>query len=381
MPQRVATTLGNLVAALFLILTICLGACRAGYRPVADGKKPSSQEQPPLLQQTSETQAPTPQKPALHIENVVIHNEFSEQVRSTKVLDSMWGQRGVGLVRDEHRHLPRLERPQNREFHLGPNKPFAPYLLLSNNTDNPQIHLISAVVDYRQISFTLDRKEGMLHEVSVPPGTELEIPVSLAIAGEGMHDVLFLEMSRPYNATLDIDERMSTVNETFGTRAIVFVGNEEAPARSLDYLTNSASAIPKGIEYNPPIHFAEASLQTEIHPAKRQLYVAQTPPGETYSFQVRITNESKRPVEYLFIPLFNYRQVSVNGKDVWAVRLGAKEEIVVDVALPLPEEEGIHLFEMVYIYDPYRSLLQERVQSPFIKSSERLAFAILSESE
>jgi hypothetical protein len=56
---------------------------------------------------------------ALEIEDVVVHDNLSQNVGFDTVLESMRGTRGMGLVREEDRDLPRLERPQNREFLLG----------------------------------------------------------------------------------------------------------------------------------------------------------------------------------------------------------------------------------------------------------------------
>ena len=316
---------------------------------------------------------------ALEVKDVVVHNNFSEQVGVDAVLEGMRGQSGIGLFRAEHRGLPRLERPQNREFNLESGQPFTPYLLLSNNTDQPQTHLISAIVDYQQKPFALDGKEGVLHEITVPVRKELEIPVSLPISGEGMHDVLFLQISDPYNKTLDVDQRMNTFNDTFGTRAVIFVGEMATPAHTLNYVTEG-TLIPEGITYNPPVHFAEITSQAQKHPSERQLYVAQAPPGATYSFQTRVANEGEKPVNYTFIPFLNYRQVSVDQKQVLPVRLEPNTELIINVDLPVPEKEGIYLFELVYVYDSYHSLLEEDVLSPFIRSSERLAIEVAGSS-
>ncbi|MBN1933790.1 MAG: hypothetical protein JW934_03945 [Anaerolineae bacterium] len=75
------------------------------------------------------------------------------------------------------------------------------------------------------------------------------------------------------------------------------------------------------------------------------------------------------PVTYGLVQFLNYHQVKFKGKDLYVVHLNEKQEILLDDSLTLPNQTGVHEVQMVYIYDPYQSLLDNQVHVPFVFGS------------
>ena len=312
------------------------------------------------------------QRPSF-IRDVIVHQQFSEDVALDEVPSGVQGTEGIGFVRTEHRTIPPFERPQTREFQLTQTEPFAPYLILFNNSPNSQVFLVTIMLDYCQTPFELDGKEGLLHEVTVPSHTELEIPLRLNIDTPGTHDLQVIAFKDPYNLTLDPDYRSNLHGRVLARRTMIIIGATEKNARTLERL-DIGTPPPAEVTFGLHVAFAKTSAPDTLHPSDRQLYVDQAHRGQVYTFQIWVSNYDKeQAADYAMIPFLNFHQISLMDKEVLVVHLEEGEEAIIDAEVTLPDERGVHQLQFVWLYDPYESILHDEVYAPFVFGSPRVA--------
>jgi hypothetical protein len=256
-------------------------------------------------------------------------------------------------------------------------QPFTPGLVLVNNRATPNVFLVTVVLDYRQAPFMLDGRDGLLHEVTVPPTTELELPFRLTINAQGMHDLQIIAFDDPYNQTLDFNYRSDLFGRVTARRAVLMVGDTREPVRALD-IVDRGNPVPQEVAFKAEVGFAKAPIPKSkaLHPSQRQLYVDTAQPNQTYPFQVVITNVEKQAATYALVPFLDFRQVSLAGKDVLAVHLDPGEEAIIDATIRLPEERGVHQLQLLWLFDPYHSVVRKEVLAPFVLGSPRVALNV-----
>lgn len=320
------------------------------------------------------TTAATGQRP-LFIRDVVTHPNFSKDVRRNTVPSEVKGSRGIGFVRPEDRDIPPFERPQTEEFRLTVAERFTPLLILVNNRARPSLFLVTVVLDYRQVPFALDGQTGLLHEVTVPPSTELELPFRLAIGSQGIHDLQVMAFDDPYNQTLDFNYRSDLYGSVTARRATLVVGDTRQPGRTLEVL-DVGRPVPSEVTFKAQVGFAKPAASNALYPSQRQLYVDTAHPNQAYPFQVVVTNVEKQAATYALIPFFDFHQVPLAGKDVLALYLKPDEEAIIDATAPLPKERGVHQLQLIWLFDPYASVLRKEVLAPFVLGSPRVAIAV-----
>ena len=304
-------------------------------------------------------------------EGVVFLDTLSSQVLvQTSPLDTGPGW-GMGFTRLRDVSLPPLERPQNREFYLDAGRDFDIYLLLSNGFDRPIDVAVAFILDYRQVPFWLDGREGRLFLFSLPPQKDLYLPLRVPIPQPGMHDVFALAFAYPFWHPRDEGLRFSELYPgLFGFRAVVYVGSETTPARHLSpdmvgepYPKGEFDYRRVGMAHVPP-------PGDESPPADRQFAVARVR-EETFSFQVMAKNEGDTPVTYAMVAFLNFQQAFLDDDGVLVARLEPGHQAVKTVSLHLPEQAQAYEFQLVYVMDPYRSLLRHEVLAPFVFGSVR----------
>jgi hypothetical protein len=305
------------------------------------------------------------------IEDVVTHPAFSEQV----AVSPEWGTPrglGIGYVFPNERNLPPDQRTQSEEIQLQEGEPFAPYLFL--HTPESTTVLVSMLLDYQQIEFELDGKIGLLHEIKVKPNGDLELPINVDIKEKGTHDLVVVAFGDPYNNSLDPFYWSSGVSvQTIARRAVVIVGDDASAARELPQPLTGQS-VPDEVELGLEVAFATDPVDSGSHPAERQLYVATGASGEAFSYQLWVSNlDGQSALNYAIVTFNNFHQVPVNGNDVTTVLLQPDEELIVDTSVLLPAEPGINKMQMIYLLDPYKSVLHEEVKAAFVFSSFRVA--------
>lgn len=278
---------------------------------------------------------------------------------------------GIGFVWEENRNLPPSERPSTEETYLKQGQIFNPYLIL--NAPKTTTVLVTVLLDYMQIEFELDGKRGLLHEVTIEPGGDLELPMRVDTPEEGMHDLVAIAFTDPYNKTLDPQYRSSMDSRMVGRRTVVFVGQSNHPASTLGRIW-LGKAVPPNVNLSLGAAFATASSRGHPSDLDRQLYIAKVTTGTTFDYQIWVSNlYGTRASQYLLILFFDYHQVRVQDKDFLPVYLNPKEEAILDANLKIPEQAGIYQMQLIYVLDPYKSIINQEVESAFVFGSPRIA--------
>jgi hypothetical protein len=306
------------------------------------------------------------------VEDIVIqHPSFSEDVQyiNDDVAQSP-SQVSVGLIRLEDRDTPLDQLPQNREFRVAEDQSLSLGLILFTGQD--AVFLVTALLDYQQIPFTLDGKDGLLHEVEVEAGKDLFIPVQVDVQGAGAHDLLFVAFRDPDQRPLDHDFRTSLCR-LGGFRSVVIVGEDEQPVRTMQPDAVGVSP-PPDVDWGPRLLFAEAG---NIHPSQpdgQMKMVQQRQSGDIFDYSLWMSNvESDTPsIDYGLVRFLNYRQIDFKGKDWFVAHLDENQEMILNDSLVLPTQSGINELQIIYVYDPYKSLLRKEVTTPFIYASDCL---------
>ncbi len=305
---------------------------------------------------------------------IMRHESFSDDVRFKEPPSDMKDipARGIGFTGAEHRGIEPYSRPQTEEFRLEEGEPFTPYLNLLNTSLESRTFFITTILDYKQASFRLDGKTAVLHEITVPPGTDMELPFRIEIDNPGVHDLQIVAFDYPYNQTLDIDFRMDLYGYVTARRAVIVVGEGESPARTPTPEIEGTPA-PEDVSFKPWVCFAEAPESEEIHPSERQLYVGKADTGKPYQFQILLNNPDQEAADYALIPFLDFHQVEIQGHDVIVAHLEPGEEAIIDAELKMPETPGVHQFQIIWLFDPYKSVLNQEVLAPFVFGSPRIA--------
>jgi hypothetical protein len=316
------------------------------------------------------------------IQDVVKHDDFSENVIVHDLPEGISGQRGIGFVRSKDINIPPFERPQTEEFNIAIDEPFSPYLIIVNNTDVPLPVLVSAILDYTQVEFVLDSKLGLLHYLVIPPKTELNLPFEVSIQGTGFHDFFIVAFDEPNYHPVSKNERYETgALSAFGRRTVIRIGdnNELSKPLLVDFigspiLPHPGAAIVDLAFVNPGINPGKYSAS---HPAYNQFSVANVRKKEDYNFQILVENtEVERNVQIAIMLFLNFHQVLIRDKPVMVASLEYGQEVVIDANVNIPIDRGIHEMQMMYIFDPYKSILHDGVAYPFVFDSLRVGLIV-----
>lgn len=317
------------------------------------------------------------------IQDVVVHGSYSQQVWTSPQWEVEEGgppiqdtsQIGMGFVRPEDRYRIPSELPQNVEFSINSGEVLSLDLVV--NAGQNTTFIITAILDYQQIPFNLDGQYGLLHEIQVKEGGFLYIPMQIDIQGPGAHDLLLVGFKDPYNRPWNHDDR----NLPFGCfqtgkRAVVLVDNKEQPVQ--DIVPDVFGVLPsRGVDFGLRVAFANmpTSFLDSSHPSKRQMQMTQEgSPGEEFKYQLWISNYNQPDdvVDYGIMKFMDFHQVGIKGKNLLVAHFDGRQEAVVEDSITLPSQPGIHEVQMVYVFDPYKSVLKEKALSPIVFSSSCL---------
>jgi hypothetical protein len=257
------------------------------------------------------------------------------------------------------------------EFRLAEDESFNPFLLLgAGGQGGPdRLFLVSVLLDYAQVPFSLDGLTGMLHEVSVPPGVLLEIPFDLGTLPAGMHDVQVMVTDNPYQVhTLDLPpegispssgpEFVSLSAKTGGRRAVVIVGGDEAPARDLDIGLTGAQP-PDSVSPALFPRFAKAG-DLHLYVDDAYLYSDRGFAGDEYSFRILPGRIPAFGDGVHAVMLFlDYRQIPIAGEDAAVAVIKVGQDVAIEASVTLPMDPGIHNMMAFVVTDPYTTLIRE----------------------
>jgi len=311
------------------------------------------------------------------IENVVRHTTYSNQVRVGPQWESPRGL-GIGFVWPEERDLSPEKRSPNEEIILGDKKIFESLLILSTREETTV--LVCVLLDYKQISFELDGQAGILHEIKILPGGDLEVPIKVKIDKPGIHDLIVLAFDDPYNGSLDPGFRSSFNVDTVGRRARIIAGNDTEISFQLPAAIRGNPA-PDGSTLSLGVAFATfpSSNETNTHPSdlERQLYVTQGKIGEPFKFQIWASNlNGQESSDYALVMFKNFRQVPIKDQEMVLLNLMPGEEKILDAEIGLSSKPGVDQLQIIYVFDPYKSILNEDVRAPYVFNSPRIAIEV-----
>ena len=185
----------------------------------------------------------------------------------------------------------------------------------------------------------------------------------------GTHDLVAIAFKDPYNRPMDSEYRDRMFQRLVGKRMVIIVEGEEKPVR---YLSPDiiGSPPPPEVTFGIPVSFAAASVQMDTHPSKRFLASARGQPNDVFNYQIWVSNyDGDEPVEYALMLFLDFRQLPFDNQNVLLTYLKAGHEAIIDQSLSLPAEAGIHELQVVYVLDPYRSILHHEVTSPSVLGS------------
>lgn len=314
---------------------------------------------------------------------IVIHNSDEVQPWLRARFLPGDGSMSAGLTLLEHRTTPLEDRPQMDEISLPTQTNFEGWLTIESHKSRP--FLITILIDYQQVEFTLNGQRGFLHEVPLFADRGIDLPIILDTSKlTGCHDVLVVAFADPYERNLDSEFRMS-MKRVVGTRYIFQVENMPC-ALPKDYKprTDVVSDIPRNVSFSPSIGLATAPTFPYSHPSKRQLYAVRAQSGKPFDFQITVAfaseSDSPMPPEDRGILLFhNYQLVpSGQGGGLFAVHLAHGQESTLNAQVYIQSPpNSVDNLQAIVIVNPYRSLLQNEVSSPFLKPSFRAGLGII----
>ncbi|MFZ6027060.1 MAG: hypothetical protein ACOYYS_05025 [Chloroflexota bacterium] len=282
----------------------------------------------------------------------------------------------VGLVRPEDRYIQNGHLPQSEEFHIADGQALNLDLVLMSGEDST--FLVTVLVDYLQTPFTFDGRPGLLHQIDIQAGKDLFVPVSLNVRGAGAHDVMFVVFKDPYRHPATHELRSARQCPLGGKRAVVVVSGDSTPLRSFQPdLTGTAP--PPDVTWGTSFLFASPGGVHPSQPEGQMRLVQEGQAGQAFAYKIwmsSVGDTQARSLDYALIKFFNYHQVSFSGRNVLFVRLAPQQEILFDDFITLPHQAGMHELQIVYVLDPYRSLLQREVATPFVYASDCLGIEV-----
>lgn len=310
------------------------------------------------------------------IADVVVHDSLSSDAGYAE-----WGKplpdsaaMGIGFVRPEDSNLAVGDRPQNTEVRLDHGEALSWHLILRSG--QPTTLLVTALLDYRQVPFTLDGQHGLLHELKVDPEGDLEVPMRLQIDEPGAHDLLVMAFREPYDRPVDKGYRANLFQRLIGRRAVIIVGGVEQPVHQPTPDLVGAPP-PPDVTLGIPVCFAEAADGSGSHPAKHFLWSLEGRPRAEAPYRLWVSNyHGQAPTDHGLVLFEGFHQVPLLGRDLFIVHLEAGHEAIIDGRLTLPEQPGVHEVQVVMVKDPYRSVRRGEVSDPFVRGSNCLGVRV-----
>lgn len=316
-----------------------------------------------------------PRSPVIPEQTHTIENIMQHSLQSTRpYMGKQWIQPqsvGIGFVWEEERSLDPSERSSTEDVHLRPGQVFNPYLIL--HTPETTTVLVTVLLDYIQTEFKLNDKQALLHEITIEPGGDLELPMQVNLHSQGSHDIIVIAFVDPYNKTLDAQYRSSMDSRMVGRRAFVTVGDSNSPAPDIEPGLRG-EPMPEHVNLSLGAAFATASELGHPSDVERQLYVTTTKAGARFNYQIWLSNPDRQQTfEYALVQFFDYHQVPIQNKEFLFVQLGPMEEAILDSEIEVPGQPDVYQMQLVHVLDPYQSIAREEVEAPFVFGSPRIA--------
>ena len=298
------------------------------------------------------------------------HSEWSAETHLSQWPDVRHRGLAVGFVETEHRNTPPSQRPSTDQFHIQKGDPFATLLILATGYSQPYPVLVSVFLDYEQVLFTLDGRQGLLHYVEIVPGVDMEIPLEVPIETPGWHDLFVVAFREPDQHPTDSQERLPPAFGVGGRRTVVCAGVCTTSSRLLpEALVGQGTGVHDFNAYAYPLFPDDGSP-----PKQRLLLSASDSPRETFALELWARNPSDQSRDYLVLPLLDFKQTDFVDSNILRLHMPPGSELFIPGQIGLPDEPGVHELQFIYISDPYQSL--DTVSDPFVQSIMRSAVLI-----
>jgi hypothetical protein len=279
---------------------------------------------------------------------------------------------GVGFMRPEDRNTHPYQRSSTYEFHIQSGEPFTILLLLGTGNDEPYPVVLSVFLDYKQVSYGLDGRQGVLHYLEVMPGVDMEIPLEVPIETPGWHDLFVVAFCEPESHPADPQDRLPPSLGVGGRRTVVCAGDCTMPAWALpDVLVGQVTGVHRTNVNALPLS------PDDGRPSKQRLLLSATAePGEAFPLELWARNPDDQLEDYVVLSVLNFQQIPFAGSEVLHLRMPPESELYVPGQIQLPDEEGMHELQFITIFEPYQPL--DEVQDPFVQSIMRSALVTKS---
>jgi len=314
--------------------------------------------------------------PAAPADGWVRHRQWSTQTEII-TLATTWPdvvrpglELGVGFVRPEHAHIHPYERPSTELFELGEGEPLSVLLILSTGHQSPYPVLVSAFLDYTQVVFSLDGKQGLLHYLEIEPGADMHIPIQVPVDEPGWHDFFVTVFPSPEYHPTDPDERLPPSFGAGGRRAVICSGDRAVDGERLPTpLVGEPSAEERFDHEVMPLLPADGRP-----PNERLLVVTSIPAGQPLDLELWAKNRTTADRQYVIISLVDYHQVPFAGQKWLYLEMPAASELFLPGQLPIPRPDGIYEVQFITVSDPYERIAH--TSNPFVTSPMRSAVVV-----
>jgi hypothetical protein len=303
----------------------------------------------------------------------VRHSSWSANVRS---VTSLQQHRGLfaGFVQPEYRDTPINQRPAITQFTISNTGVFTSLLILGTGHEQPYPILVSAFLDYEQVSFSLDGRDGRLHYIEALPGVDLEIPLAVSMRSKGWHDFFVVVFGEPENQSVDPNDRLPGSPSLLvgGVRTVICVENCNPGSQ---VFSTSYEGRP-GDRSSGSAFLAALPLSSNATaaPQRRLLQVVHGQPDQPFALQLWALNETNQSMDYVVLPLLDYRQVNIGAGKVLQFSMPVGTELFVSGKITLPHEPGVHELQVIYIFNPYEAV--DGHLDPFVHCITRAALVV-----
>jgi hypothetical protein len=300
----------------------------------------------------------------------VRHDSWSARTRFVEWPDVKHRGLAVGFVQPEQRDVPPYQRPSTHKFQIQVGESFTTLLILATGYSEPYPVLVSVFLDYKQIRFTLDGRQGLLHHLEIEPGVDMEIPLEVSIETPGWHDFFVIVFPKPDYHPINPQERLPPKLAAGGRRTVVCAGDCTVSAQMLP-----EALVGRGTDVHNFNAYAFPLLPDDGRPpAQRLLLSTSVSSGEAFAVELCARNPVNRLRDYTVLPLLDFKQIAFAGFNVLHLHMPPNSELSIPGQVRLPEEDGVHELAFVYIFDPYQEL--DEVSDPFVQSVMRSALVV-----
>jgi hypothetical protein len=203
-------------------------------------------------------------------------------------------------------------------------------------------------VDFAQTPVIVDGKEYTNgFDFTMPADSLIDIPLTVKIQQDGLHEVLLVFVIAADNKSMDEDYRsLKALQHLVVCRVFINVNQTGLSEKTLEY------DIPPIIQKSQVIMGAYLAKQKTGLETWFYDYVK---PGDSVEGFLHVSSRKmKEKTQYAVILLNEWKQIEIyNGKNVVFLELEPDKEAVIPISLQMPEKEGVYDITSICIQSPY----------------------------